>query len=341
MSSITSAKKSLLPLTLLFFTLILASCGKPNNTTTATAPSAAATSQATVAPEASQTAVTEAAAATRMYTDYKKREVEIPTQPQKIVYVGSNPGDLLALGIKPAGASLSVIGTQVAYPDLLEGIEDIGYPFSPEKILALSPDLIIFDDWDETGIESLSQIAPTVVVGLDGTFPTEERVRQLADLFGRTEAADRWFNDYKTKVASVKKQLNLTEGDTATSLLVLGSELYIMGSKGLNETLYGQLGFKPAEGVQKLVDAGERFVTISDEVLPQYIGKHMFLLTDTSSKTAARQSALMDSGLWKAIPAVKEGRVYTFDSKYNFDDPITLDRLLDEIVEIFSSKGTQ
>ncbi|WP_339249676.1 ABC transporter substrate-binding protein [Paenibacillus sp. FSL P2-0136] len=335
-----SLKKLVLPLTLLLFTLILASCGQPDNSA-ATAPAAAATSQATVAPEASPAAVTEAAAATRKYTDYKKREVEIPADPQKIVYVGSNPGDLLALGIKPAGASLSVIGTQVAYPDLLEGIEDIGYPFSAEKILALSPDLIIFDDWDETGIEALSKIAPTVVVGLDGTFPTEERVRQLADLFGRTEAADRWFNDYQAKVASVKKQLNLTEGDTATSLLVLGSELYIMGGKGLNETLYGQLGFKPAEGVQKLVDAGERFVTISDEVLPQYIGKHMFLLTDTSSKTAARQSALMDSGLWKAIPAVKEGRVYTFDSKYNFDDPITLDRLLDEIVEIFGSKGKE
>ncbi|MEK5031105.1 ABC transporter substrate-binding protein [Paenibacillus sp. FSL R7-0302] len=332
-----SLKKLVLPLTLLLFTLILASCGQPDNTAASTPTTPAATNQPTLAPEASPAAVTEAAA-TRKYTDYKKREVEIPADPQKIVYVGSNPGDLLALGIKPAGASLSVIGTQVAYPDLLEGIEDIGYPFSAEKILALSPDLIIFDDWDETGIEALSKIAPTVVVGLDGTFPTEERVRQLADLFGRTEAADRWFNDYKTKVASVKKQLNLTEGDTATSLLVLGSELYIMGGKGLNETLYGQLGFKPAEGVQKLVDAGERFVTISDEVLPQYIGKHMFLLTDTSSKTAARQSALMDSGLWKAIPAVKEGRVYTFDSKYNFDDPITLDRLLDEIAGIFKGK---
>lgn len=86
------------------------------------------------------------------------------------------------------------------YPDLLESIEDVGYPFSPEKVLSLAPDLIIFDDWDETGIEALSQIAPTVVVGLDSTFPTEERVRQLAELFGRTEQADAWFNAYKAKV---------------------------------------------------------------------------------------------------------------------------------------------
>ncbi|MEK5492003.1 ABC transporter substrate-binding protein [Paenibacillus sp. FSL R7-0297] len=336
-----STKKIFLPLTFLLLMLILASCGQSNNSNNAAPASAAATAAATEAPAATPEATEPATAATRLYTDYKKREVEIPTDPQHIVYVGSNPGDLLALGIKPIGASLSVIGTQVAYPDLLEGIEDIGYPFSPEKILALSPDLIIFDDWDETGIEALSQIAPTVVVGLDGTFPTEERVRQIAELFGRTEQADTWFNAYKAKVSSVKEQLNLTEGETATSLLVLGSDLYIMGNKGLNETLYGQLGFKPTEGVQKLIDADERFANISDEVLTQYIGTHMFILTDNSSETVARQTALTDSGLWKAIPAVKEGRVYTFDSKYNFDDPITLDRLLDEITSIFSSPGTK
>jgi iron complex transport system substrate-binding protein len=331
-----STRKIFLPLTLLLLTLILSSCGQSNNSNNAAPASAAATAAATEAPAATPAATEPAAATTRLYTDYKKREVEIPADPQHIVYVGSNPGDLLALGVKPIGASLSVIGTQVAYPDLLEGIEDIWYPFSPEKILALSPDLIIFDDWDETGIEALSQIAPTVVVGLDGTFPTEERVRQLAELFGRTAEADTWFDAYKAKVAAVNEQLNITEGETATSLLVLGSDLYIMGNKGLNETLYGQLGFKPTEGVQKLIDADERFANISDEVLTQYVGTHMFILTDNSSETVARQTALTDSGLWKAIPAVKEGRVYTFDSKYNFDDPITLDRLLDEITDIFS-----
>lgn len=336
----SSLKKTLLwPLTLLLFALVLASCGQTGSTNSAAAPAAASTAstEPAISPAPSP-AATEAAATTRIYTDYKKREVEIPADPKKIVYVGSNPGDLLALGIKPAGASLSVIGTQVAYPDLLEGIEDIGYPFSAEKILALSPDLIIFDDWDETGIEALSKIAPTVVVGLDGTFPTEERVHQIADLLGRTDVADQWFKDYQMKVDTVKKQLNLKDGETATSLLVLGQDLYIMGNKGLNETLFGRLGFKPAEGVQKVITADERFVTISDEVLPQYIGTHLFLLTDNSDKTAARQAALMDSGLWKAIPAVKEGRVYTLDSKFNFDDPITLDRLLDEIAGIFKAK---
>ncbi|MGO4371158.1 hypothetical protein [Paenibacillus sp. 2TAB19] len=36
-------------------------------------------------------------------------------------------------------------------------------------------------------------------------------------------------------------------------------------------------------------------------------------------------------------PAVKENRVFWLNSKFNYDDPITLDRLLDEIVTIMNA----
>ncbi|RNB80635.1 hypothetical protein EDM59_25290 [Brevibacillus nitrificans] len=278
---------------------------------------------------------------TRVYTDYKGRKVEVPNDPKKIVYIGSNPGDLLAIGVKPVGATLGVIASQIAYPELLDGIEDVGYPFSAEKVLDLQPDLILFDDWDETGIETLNRIAPTAVVGLDGTFPTKERVTRIAELLSRTDQAAKWFDSYQSKVEATKAKLHLTGKETTATLLLLGKDMYIMGNKGLNTTLYGQLGFQPSEKARKLVDANERFIDISDEVLPEYMGTHMFVLTDTSVDTVERQKSLTDSNLWKTIPAVKEGRVYWLNSKFNYDDPITLDRLLDEIVTIMSNPSQQ
>ncbi|THF83249.1 ABC transporter substrate-binding protein [Cohnella fermenti] len=305
-------------------TVLLAACGNSNNNVASDVyPSGSAQSSAP-------------AAETKTYTDYKGREVEVPVEPQRIVYIGSNPGDLLAIGVKPIGASLSVIASQVAYPDLLDGIEDVGYPYSAEKVLAMQPDLILFDDWDEAGIEPLSKIAPTVVVGLDGTFPTEERVTRIAELLGRGEAATQWFDAYEKKAKAAQEYLNLTGEETATSLLILGADLYVMGNKGLNATLYGKLGFKPAAGVQKLIDGDERFVDVSDEVLPDYIGSTIFALSDTTEETSARQTKLTDSQVWKTIPAVQEGRVYWLDSMYNFDDPITQDRLIDKIVNIMN-----
>ncbi|WPQ59359.1 hypothetical protein [Paenibacillus polymyxa] len=37
---------------------------------------------------------------------------------------------------------------------------------------------------------------------------------------------------------------------------------------------------------------------------------------------------LMNSEVWKTIPAVQNKRVYTLDSSWNFDDAITRERLL-------------
>ncbi|MGG6311078.1 ABC transporter substrate-binding protein [Paenibacillus macerans] len=287
----------------------------------------------------SETAAQGGAPVTRVYIDVQGREVEMPANPQKIVYIGSKPGDLLALGVKPIGASLSVVAGQIAYSEMIAGIEDVGYPYSAEKVLSLEPDLILFDDWDIDGLASLEKIAPTVVVGTDDATPTRERVGRIAELLGRADAAAAWFAAYDAKAADVKKKLDLQGNETALSLLLLGKDMYVMGNQGLNATLYDQLGFKPSDGVRQLIDQNERFADISDEVLPDYAGTYIFILSDSADETVAARTKLTESTLWKTIPAVREGRVYTLDSKYNFNDPITLDRLLDEIASIMTNEA--
>ncbi|MGG1840716.1 ABC transporter substrate-binding protein, partial [Brevibacillus agri] len=69
------------------------------------------------------------------------------------------------------------------------------------------------------------------------------------------------------------------------------------------------------------------------------MGDNIFLLTNGSDETSVHQKQLTESPLWKTIPAVQQGRVYTLDSKFNFDDPITLYMLLDEIVQIMAGAG--
>ncbi|KZE39338.1 hypothetical protein AV540_03935 [Brevibacillus parabrevis] len=116
-----------------------------------------------------------------------------------------------------------------------------------------------------------------------------------ADVLGRTEAAEAWFKTYEEKAKATKEKLQLKGDETAVSLLLFGKEMYVMGNQGLNTTVYGQLGFKPSPGTQKLVDKNERFVDVSNEVLPDYMG----------------------SSVWKTISAVQQGRVYILDSKFN------------------------
>lgn len=325
-----------LPLSMLFVVLLLTACGSNGNTASNADASAPASSQTAASPSPSPSVSTsgDAEATTRVYADFKGRQVEVPTNPQRIVYVGSNPGDLLAIGVKPLGATLSVIASQVAYPELLDGIEDVGYPYNAEKVLALKPDLILFDDWEEEGLPQLERIAPTVIIGLAGPTPPRERVAAIADLLDKKNEADEWFKAYDAKVEQTKTRLGERDIESAVSLLLLGPDMYIMGNQGLNATLFGELGLKPADGVRKLIDKDERFIDVSNEVLPDYMGSDVFLLTDDTKETGDTQAALLNSALWKTIPAVKAGRVYAIDSKFNYDDPITLDRLLDELVSI-------
>lgn len=320
---------------LLLVMAFLSACGAT------TAPATPDAGKANAGTETSKDAAPDTKPATKVVKDVQGREVEVPVQAQRVVYVGSNPGDLLAIGVKPIGATLSVIASQIAYPEQIKGIEDVGYPYSQEKVLALNPDLIIFDDWDEKGLAALEKIAPTVVTGLDDATPTKERVMFTADVLERTEAAEAWFKAYEEKAKATKEKLQLKGDETAVSLLLLGKEMYVMGNQGLNTTVYGQLGFKPSPGTQKLVDKNERFVDVSNEVLPDYMGTDIFLLTDGGNETVALQQQLMDSSVWKTIPAVQQGRVYILDSKFNYDDPLTLDLLLDEIVSVMSAKANK
>ncbi|MEK0316923.1 ABC transporter substrate-binding protein [Cohnella sp. 56] len=258
------------------------------------------------------------------------REVTVPVEPQRIVYVGSDPGDLLAIGVKPAGASLSVIGTQVDYGDLLEGIADVGYPANLEKITALDPDLILYNDWDDQGVAPLAKIAATVAIGQNGGF---DRMREIADVLGKKEAADAYIASYDDKVKQVKDRLSEEgkQGQTATVLLLMGKTMYVMGHQGLSVTLYDALGYVPPEKVKAMIGKDERFAEISAEVLPDYIGDQLYLLQDGEAETKKQAEELLAGSLWKTLPAVRNGQVHTLDSRWNFDDPVTRTRLLDEL----------
>ncbi|WP_235332549.1 ABC transporter substrate-binding protein [Paenibacillus polymyxa] len=203
----------------------------------------------------------------------------------------------------------------------------------------LKPDLILFDNWDVKTIDTLAKIAPTVV--LNSELATFERMQELGKLLGKTKEADQFktLYDGKAKQMKAKLDVDINPGETATVLLVMGDNLYVMGHQGISVSLYDMLGFIPAHKVQTdLIDKKERFATISSEVLPSFIGDELFILSDQSEETIATTRNLMNSEVWKTIPAVQNKRVYTLDSSWNFDDAITRERLLEQIPDLMKQK---
>jgi iron complex transport system substrate-binding protein len=322
---------------------LLLACGNSQDNTAADNGANAAAgntaASASPSPEASGNNTAVAEAATRSYTDYIGHTVEIPTHPQRVVYSGETYGDLIALGVQAVGYPLSMGEGQV-FEDQLQGVEDVGFPINLEKTLELQPDLIIYAGTDEADFEALSKIAPTVIFN---TFaPLDERMLDIGGLLGKTTEAEAWLAQYKTSEAAMWAQLKaagMKEGETASVFTYYpGDRLYVMAATGLSQVLYGEGGFKATPAIQKLLDEGTGFEEVSMEVISQYAGDRIFILTPVADEAKQSTENMLQSQIWKSLPAVKNGYVYTQDIMKTSADATTREWLLTELPQLMNMK---
>jgi iron complex transport system substrate-binding protein len=269
----------------------------------------------------------------RLYKDYKDHKVEIPVSPERVIFHGETFGDLLPLHVHAVGGGFNWIKNHV-FEDKIKNVEDVGFPINLEKTLALKPDLIIIANPDEKVYEQLSKIAPTIMFN---TFtPFEQRLPELGDILGKKQEAEEWLNDYNKKAEDMWKQLTddgmIDSGETASVLTYYpGNRLFVMGITGLSQILYHPQGFKPGEKIQEMLDAEKGFEEISAELLPEYAGDRIFILTPTTDEEKQATKEMMESKIWKDLPAVKKGHVYTIDIVKSSSDAATREWLLEEI----------
>ncbi|WP_141504970.1 ABC transporter substrate-binding protein [Paenibacillus luteus] len=311
---------------------LLLACGSNENKSVNTASPTAETTEAPTTTE-------QAAETTRMFTDWTKHDVEVPTTPQRVIFHGETTGDLLALGVKPIGIMTDAIeGTVIE--NLLPDAEDVGFPLSVEKSLSLKPDLIIFSNSDEQQYEAISKVAPTVTFN---TFDKlDVRMRTLGDLLNKKQEAEEWLAAYKEKTSSMWKQLHesgIKEGETASVFTMYpGNRLFIMAIAGLPQFLYEEGGFKPTPIIQDLLDKETGFAEISPELLSEYAGDRIFILNPVVPEAQQSTNELMESEIWKKLPAAQSGQVYTIDINKASSDATSREWLIDELPKVLLNK---
>ncbi|WP_338542903.1 AraC family transcriptional regulator [Paenibacillus tundrae] len=325
---------------LLCFTLLLAACSSP-------APSASNTQPATTTPTAqsSNQATTDGNSATPVETrtvSTLRGDVVIPANPQRVAS-DQYMGYLLKLGIIPVGVRTfmlneSWIEKSGISEDLIAGIEDLGgeFPMNLEKLVSLEPDLIIGSI--DKNIEDYEKIATTVFLPYwegETTSGPLEKLRRIASVFGKEQEAEQWITTYQEEVEEAKKQIDgiIKEGETVSIVQVGNKALYVMAAEGGNygsSTIYDMLKLPPT---QQALDMKEGFVNISLEVLPEYIGDHVFIYG--SQDEGANE--VLNSEVWKHLPAVQKGQVYAYGSfgdkgdEFVMEDPFSLELQLDTI----------
>lgn len=95
-------------------------------------------------------------------------------------------------------------------------------------------------------------------------------------------------------------------------------------------TIYQMLQLPPTK---QALEMEEGFENVSLEVLPEYLGDHVFVYVN--SKEDADE--IFNSAIWKGTQAVKNGQVYMygeFGDEFVMEDPYSLELQLEKITNL-------
>ena len=265
-----------------------------------------------------------------------KGEVEIPSNPQKIVDISGSSEELLLLGHTVVGtANVDSYDTENVPSYMKESLGDakvVGHSMMEtadiEAILALEPDLIIMAPRQEEIYDQLKEIAPTVMLE-DQSNDWEAKLKDVAKLFGQEEEAQTWLDNYYAKAEELGKEIKEANGEDTTYLTVLATSgsFMVFSEGGIGTVLKEDMKLpQPANMPEQ---DSITLPTVTMEGLSEIDADHIIVIATESDK-----ADLEASSVWSEIRAVKEGNVTILDASPYFSqayNPIGRELILESI----------
>ncbi|WP_178025433.1 ABC transporter substrate-binding protein [uncultured Paenibacillus sp.] len=279
---------------------------------------------------------------TRKVVDDLNREVEVPLAPERIV-AGEFAAELLTLGIKPIASGDN--GFKVVYTlEEMEGVERIGDPPNPEKILELDPDLVVaptvFLEIYPEQMERISKIAPVYYLSFDQD-PIYGIYVKLAELVGKSDKAEAWIADYEREAELARERLSAAIGKETVSIFRVerGRMRIYLNRNFAGYMLHSSLKLPAPEAVAAEIEKNPNSsaVQISMEKLPEYAGDHLFIIVRGEGDDKQAFEEIRESGLWSSLDAVKKGHIHFLDTdKYYGSDIVTILETMKEAVDMLA-----
>ncbi|MGM0837550.1 MAG: siderophore ABC transporter substrate-binding protein [Bacillota bacterium] len=288
-----------------FIALVTVACSTENSTTKENK-------------EANETKTASAEETKELTIKHQLGETVVQKNPEKVVVFDFGILDSLdKLDVPVSGVPQANIPPYLSkYEDA--SYENVGSLKEPdfEKIYSMAPDLIIISGRQTDAYEELSDIAPTVFLGVDTTRYMDsykENMATLGEIFGKEEQV-------KTELTNVEKAINtLHEKASAldkTSLIILTNEgnisAYGLGSRfGI---VHDQFGFTPADDSIEVSTHGQN---VSFEYIMEKTPDYLFVIDRGAAvEGGSTAKTLLDNDLMKQVKAVKEDNVIYLDPNY-------------------------
>ncbi|UNK16803.1 siderophore ABC transporter substrate-binding protein [Paenibacillus sp. N3/727] len=295
-------KKMLMLFMVSLLTLALAACGSDEKRTGASGNKEEATGD-------------------KMTIKHELGETEITKNPQKIVVFDFGVLDSLdKLGVEVTGVPQKNVPPYMS--KYSEGkYENVGGLKEPdfEKINKISPDLIIISGRQSDAYKELSEIAPTIYMGVDTTKYMDsfkENMNTLGQIFGKE-------SQVKEELATIDKDIEaLNDKVKATgknALIILANEgkisAYGPGSRfGILHDVFGFTAVDPG------IEISTHGKDISSEYIVEKNPDYLFVVDRgavvTTGGEASGAKDVVENELVKTTNAYKEGNIVYLDPNY-------------------------
>ena len=253
-------------------------------------------------------------------------ETAVPENPKRIVTIQME--DIaLALGIKMV-ASRNFDGYYLAERLAEAGVEpmeidEASNTINFEQVLSYNPDLIIIrDNFEQSVVDELSKIAPTIAFNLKDT---EATLMGLGMALNKEEDATNRLKQYYEKWDSTREALQSKLGTQKVALVrIMQKEIRLMPySKNDNSSFLYDPNYLGLVAPQLVKDYdNQESLAISLEKLPELDADQILLIAgygsaDTKMVEAAktRYKEISSDPLWNTIPAVNAGNIHEVDSR--------------------------
>lgn len=245
-------------------------------------------------------------------------ETTVEKNPEKVVVFDFGMLDTLdELGVEVAGVP------QKNIPSYLSKYEDskyvnVGGLKEPdfEAIHAMKPDVILISGRQSAMYDELSEIAPTIFVGVDTTNYMEsfkENMEMVAELFGKEDEMKAELADIDERIAAINEKSSKSD---AKSLIILGNEGKV-SAYGLSSRfgiIHDVFGFKAADEKLEVSTHGQ---SITFEYILETNPDILFVIDrDAAIGGDASAKDSIENDLVKKTNAYKDGKIIYLDPDY-------------------------
>jgi len=240
---------------------------------------------------------------TRQVTDDLGRTVTLPTKITRAVSLAPNlTENIFAVG---AGDRLVGVTTFCNYPDAAKSIAKVGDTMTPnmESIVALKPDVVFVSTASqiETFTKTLAHSGIAVfVTSPDSLDSMMKNLRQLGEIFGTSELAEKLASDLQSRVESAAAD---SAGLPRVRAFVQISRepLFTIGKQSFITEIVERAG-----GVSVTANVETAYPKLSKETASA-LNPDVLILSDSEDNKASNEA-------FKNSPAVKNGRVYRIEA---------------------------